>query len=39
MGRPRQKAQAILDAYLDAAMFKNARVNNAYVTSLGLVAP
>jgi len=35
----RDKAQAILDAYLDAAKFKNVHVNAGYLHSLGLVAP
>jgi endoglucanase len=35
----RQQAQAVLDAYLDAARFKNVRVNTDYLNSLGLVAP
>jgi endoglucanase len=36
---PREQAQAILDAYLEAAKFKNVQVNVAYLHSLGLVAP
>jgi endoglucanase len=36
---PRQQAQAVLDAYLDAVRFKNVRVNTDYLTSLGFVAP
>lgn len=36
---PREEAQAILDAYLDAAKFKNVHVNAAYLNSLGLTAP
>ena len=36
---PRDEAQAILDAYLDAAKFKNVRVNGDYLRSLGLTAP
>ena len=36
---PREKAQAILDAYLEAAKFRNVRVNADYLHSLGLVAP
>jgi endoglucanase len=35
----REKAQAILDAYLEAAKFKNVRVNADYVNSLGLIVP
>ena len=35
----REQAQAVLDAYLDAAAFKNVRVNPDYLGSLGLVAP
>jgi endoglucanase len=34
-----QQAQTILDAYLEAARFKNGRVNNGYLKSLGLVVP
>ncbi len=37
--RRAQQAQAILDAYLEAAKFKNVRVNDAYIHSLGLKAP
>jgi endoglucanase len=36
---PREKAQAILDSYLEAAKFKNVRVNANYINSLGLVVP
>ena len=36
---PSDEAQAILDAYLDAAKFKNVRVNGDYLRSLGLTAP
>jgi endoglucanase len=36
---PREQAQAILDAYLEAARFKNVRVNTGYFESLGLAAP
>ena len=36
---PREEAQAILDAYLDAVKFKNVRVNGSYLKSLGLAAP
>ena len=36
---PRQQAQAILDAYLEAAKFKNVRVNADYINSLGLRVP
>jgi endoglucanase len=36
---PRQQAQTILDAYLEAAKFGNVRVNADYLASLGLVAP
>jgi endoglucanase len=36
---PRAQAQAILDAYLDAAEFKNVQVNAGYLHSLGLVVP
>ena len=36
---PREKAQAILDAYLQAARFDNVRVNAGYLHSLGLAAP
>ena len=35
----RDEAQAILDAYLEAAKFKNVRVNGDYLKSLGLAAP
>jgi endoglucanase len=36
---PRPRAQAVLDAYLEAAKFKNVRVNDAYINSLGLKVP
>ena len=36
---PREAAQTILDAYLEAAKFSNVRVNADYLASLGLVAP
>jgi len=36
---PRQQAQEILGAYLEAARFRNVRVNADYIGSLGLVAP
>jgi hypothetical protein len=36
---PRPQAQAILDAYLEAARFRNGRVNTGYLNSLGLAAP
>jgi hypothetical protein len=36
---PRDQAQAILDAYLEAAKFQNVHVNAGYLRSLGLVAP
>ena len=36
---PREQAQAILDAYLEAAKFSNDRVNTGYLSSLGLAAP
>ena len=36
---PRAQAQTILDAYLEAAKFKNDRVNADYLKSLGLLAP
>jgi endoglucanase len=36
---PRRQAQAILDAYLEAAKFANVRVNGGYLNSLGLAAP
>ncbi len=36
---PRAQAKAILDAYLEAAKFKNDRVNGGYLKSLGLAAP
>jgi endoglucanase len=36
---PRQEALAILNGYLEAAKFKNVRVNGAYLNSLGLAAP
>ncbi|MGO9697894.1 MAG: glycoside hydrolase family 5 protein [Xanthobacteraceae bacterium] len=36
---PRTQVKAILDAYLEAAKFKNDRVNAGYLNSLGLAAP
>jgi endoglucanase len=36
---PRAQAQAILDSYLEAAKFKNVRINADYIGSLGLVVP
>ena len=36
---PPTQAKAILDAYLEAAKFKNDRVNAGYLNSLGLAAP
>jgi endoglucanase len=36
---PRGQAQAILDAYVDAARFKNVEVNAGYLHSLGLGVP
>ncbi len=36
---PREKALAILDAYLEAIKFRNCRVNGDYLKSLGLAAP
>ncbi len=36
---PRGQAQAILDAYLEAAKFEHVRVNTDYLASLGLTAP
>jgi len=35
----REKTQLILDAYLQAAKFKNVRINGDYLKSLGLTAP
>jgi endoglucanase len=35
----RPQAQAVLDAYLEAAKFKNVHPNVAYINSLGLKAP
>ncbi len=35
----RDEAQAILDAYLQAARFRNGRINGSYLNSLGLVTP
>jgi hypothetical protein len=35
----RAQAQAILDAYLEAARFRNGRVNAGYLASLGFAAP
>jgi hypothetical protein len=36
---PREQAQAILDAYLEAAKFANVSVSSGYLHSLGLSAP
>ncbi|MDE2374576.1 MAG: glycoside hydrolase, partial [Hyphomicrobiales bacterium] len=36
---PRERAQAILDAYLEAIRFENGRVNPGYLKSLGLTVP
>ena len=36
---PRAQAQAILNAYLEAAKFENGRINDGYLTSLGLAVP
>jgi hypothetical protein len=36
---PPEQAQAILDNYLEAAKFKNVRINTDYINSLGLAAP
>lgn len=36
---PRAQAQSILDAYLDAARFKNVEINAGYIHSLGLAVP
>jgi hypothetical protein len=36
---PRAEAQAILDAYLEAARFRNVHVNGSYLQSLGLKVP
>jgi hypothetical protein len=36
---PREQAQAILENYLEAARFKNVRINADYISSLGLAAP
>ena len=36
---PRAQALKILNAYLEAAKFRNVRVNGAYLKSLGLAAP
>jgi len=36
---PRDEAHAILDRYLDAAKFKNGRINAGYLESLGLAVP
>jgi len=36
---PRERALAILDAYLEAARFENGRVNTGYLKSLGLAVP
>jgi endoglucanase len=35
----RERAQAILNAYLEAAKFGNVRINAGYLNSLGLAAP
>ena len=35
----REQAQAILQAYLEAAQFRNVRINADYINSLGLAAP
>jgi len=35
----RQQAQAVLNAYLEAAKFENGRINSGYLASLGLAAP
>ena len=35
----REQARAILNAYLQAAKFKNVRINTDYVNSLGLIVP
>jgi len=34
-----EQAQTILDAYLEAAKFRNVRINRSYLTSLGLDVP
>jgi endoglucanase len=36
---PREQAEAILQAYLEAAKFRNVRINTDYINSLGLTAP
>ena len=36
---PRQQAQAILNAYLEAARFANVKINGGYLHSLGLAVP
>jgi endoglucanase len=36
---PRERALAILRAYLEAAKFENGRINTSYLSSLGLTAP
>ncbi len=36
---PREQALAILNAYLEAARFRNVRINGGYLNSLGLAAP
>jgi endoglucanase len=36
---PGEQAQAILQGYLEAAKFKNVRINANYISSLGLAAP
>ncbi|HTV36656.1 MAG TPA: cellulase family glycosylhydrolase, partial [Xanthobacteraceae bacterium] len=35
----REEARSILDAYLDAAKFKNVQINAGYLHSLGMVVP
>jgi hypothetical protein len=36
---PRDKAQAVLNSYLEAAKFRNVRINPSYLNSLGLAVP
>jgi endoglucanase len=36
---PRERMQSILDAYLEAAKFKNVQINAGYVRSLGMSVP
>jgi hypothetical protein len=36
---PREQAQAVLDAYLEAAKLRNGHINADYLNSLGLRAP